>query len=67
MTLAILFVDAFYLYLGIGLVFALWFVANGVDKIDDAMHGTPWTLRLLLLPGSALLWPVLLKKYLRRT
>lgn len=66
MTLAILFVDAFYLYLGIGLVFAVWFIASGVDKIDDGMHGTPWKLRLLLLPGSALLWPVLLKKYLRK-
>lgn len=67
MTIAIIFVDAFYLYLIAGLVFAVWFVAKGVDKIDAGMHDTSWKVRLLLLPGAALLWPFLLKKYNGRT
>lgn len=67
MTIAIIFVDAFYVYLITGLIFAMWFITKGVDKVDDGMHGTSWKLRLLLLPGSALLWPFLLKKYIKKT
>ncbi|MBI1224435.1 MAG: hypothetical protein GC192_04280 [Bacteroidetes bacterium] len=65
MKLAILFVYGFYLYLTIGLMFSVWFVVKGVDKVDGGVSGSPWKLRLLLLPGSVLLWPVLLRKYLR--
>lgn len=63
MAAATIFVYALYSYLIIGLLFAIWFILKGVDWIDENMHGTNWKLRILLLPGSALLWPFLLKKY----
>lgn len=62
---AMIFVMIFYIYLAIGLVFALWFVTRGVDKIDTGMHGVHWGVRALLVPGSTALWPVLLRKYLK--
>ncbi len=63
MPVATIFVYTFYAYLMIGLLFAAWFILKGVDKIDENMHGTNWKLRILLLPGSVLLWPFLLNKY----
>ncbi len=55
----------FYLYLGIGLLFGLWFVFKGVDQVDEQMHGAFWRTRLLLLPGTVGLWVVLLNKWLK--
>lgn len=55
----------FYCYLGIGLLFGLWFVFKGVDQIDEQMHGASWRTRLLLLPGTVGLWVVLLNKWLK--
>lgn len=63
MPAATIFVYTFYAYLMIGLLFAAWFILKGVDIIDENMHGTSWNVRILLLPGSALLWPVLLSKW----
>ncbi len=49
----------------VGLVFALVFVAWGVDRIDSAASGMPWLARLLLIPGATALWPLMLAKWLR--
>ncbi len=65
MFLAKVFVTLFYLYFGMGLLFGLWFVFRGVDKLDHNMHGASWRTRLLLLPASAGLWIVLLFKLLK--
>lgn len=52
------------LYLVAGLLFAIPFVLIGAKRIDPhAVHGS-WGFRLLILPGSALLWPILLKRWL---
>ena len=64
--MAVIFVTAFYAYLIAGGLFALWFVISGVNRIDAGMHGAPKAVRLLIFPGSVLLWPVLLIKYLRQ-
>jgi len=63
MNMAIIFVNVFYCYLTIGALFSVWFAAKGAQRIDKDMEGTSWKLRLLLLPGAVLLWPVLAKKY----
>lgn len=55
----------FYAYLIIGFLFSIWFVSKGVEKVDEGMVGAKWSLRLLLLPGSMLLWMSMLKKYLK--
>jgi hypothetical protein len=52
-------------YFGAGLAFAIWFVAHGVHRIDPLTRHTGIGFRLLILPGSALLWPYLLKKVRR--
>jgi len=52
----------FYAYLAIGLVFGLWFVFKGIDRLDADIHGSSWRARLMLLPGTVGLWPVLLRK-----
>ncbi|CAN5885565.1 hypothetical protein BH11PSE8_BH11PSE8_19140 [soil metagenome] len=49
----------------VGGLFALAFVARGVSRLDPAAHGMPLPARLLLMPGAALLWPLMLAKWLR--
>lgn len=55
-----------YGYLGLGLIFGLWFVFKGAERIDENMHGASRATRLLLLPASIALWVVLLKKSLKQ-
>ena len=65
-ALAAFLVDATALYLGAGLLFAIAFVIWGASRIDPAAHDMPWSARLLILPGSAALWPLMLAKWLAR-
>ena len=50
-------------YTAAGLVVGLVFVTVGVARIDPAARGTSVAFRLLILPGSAALWPVLVAKW----
>lgn len=50
-------------YLGIGLAFAVPFVARGVDRIDPRARGAGWGFRLLIVPGTVLVWPLLLVRW----
>ena len=51
------------IYLLCGLVFAVPFVLAGVGKIDPhAQHGS-WGFRLLIIPGTMALWPLLLRRW----
>ena len=52
-------------YLAVGLAFALAFVTRGAARIDPDADGATWGFRLLILPGAAALWPVLLSRWLR--
>ena len=49
-------------YLITGMVFALFFVTRGVDRIDPAAGG--WAFRLIIFPGAVALWPVLAARML---
>ena len=52
------------LYLLAGVAFALPFAFRWVNRTDPvAAHGTPG-FRLLVIPGSVLLWPLLLRRVL---
>jgi len=50
-------------YLVLGLAFALIFVIRGVAAIDPAARGMPRLVRLLIVPGVAALWPLMLWKW----
>ena len=61
-----LLVQAVGLYLGLGGAFALVFAWRWVGRLDAAAeHGT-WGFRVLILPGAAALWPLLVVRLLRR-
>lgn len=48
------------LYGCVGLLVGVWFVLHGVTHVDHASHGASWGFRILILPGSAALWPMVL-------
>ena len=53
------------IYLLCGLAFAVPFAFFGVGKIDaHAAHAT-WGFRLLIIPGTILLWPMLAQRWLK--
>lgn len=49
----------FEVYALAGAVFAALFLPRAVARLDPGVAGAPRTLRLLILPGVATLWPVL--------
>ncbi len=58
------FVSIFYGYWLVGAVFGLYFVIWGAARIDHDAEALTWQMRLILLPGSVALWPLLLGKLL---
>ena len=47
-------------YLAAGLLFAVMFAFGGAVRIDRAAKGSGLFFRALIVPGAALLWPLLL-------
>jgi hypothetical protein len=66
-SLAKIFVYALGIYAGLGLIFAVLFVWIGVQRLDSEAQGSGVGFRLLILPGVAALWPMLLKRWTRGT
>ena len=52
-------------YAGLGLVFAVPFVWLGVQRLDSEAQGSGIGFRLLILPGVAAFWPMLLYRWRR--
>lgn len=52
-------------YLAAGLLFAVPFVRSGVGRIDPVAKEAGWRFRVLILPGTIALWPLLMMR-LRR-
>jgi hypothetical protein len=50
-------------YLLIGVVFAIPFIMRGVTKIDEGAHGSKWGFRIIIIPGTIIFWPFLLRKW----
>ena len=65
MLLAQSLVMLFGIYATVGLLFAIAFVTKGVARVDPVAAGAGWGFRLLILPGAAALWPLLLGRWLR--
>jgi hypothetical protein len=53
------------IYLAIGLAFALVFVIRWVGRVDPAAQQGTCGFRALIVPGSMLLWPLLVSRLLR--
>ena len=52
-------------YVAAGVVFGAAFVSWGVQRVDPAAKDAPLGFRLLILPGSAAMWPLLLRRWMR--
>ena len=53
------------IYLLCGFVFAIPFVLVGVRRIDPhAAHGS-WGFRVLIIPGTMFLWPLLARRWMK--
>lgn len=50
-------------YFACGILFAIVFALAGAKKVDPhAAHGS-WGFRLLVIPGAAAFWPLLLRRW----
>jgi hypothetical protein len=60
---------AFLILLGIyaacGFLFAVPFAGFGVQKIDRLAAPGGWGFRLLIIPGAAACWPLLLRRWMK--
>lgn len=62
--IATLFLMLLAVYLISGFAFAIPFVIAGVGKMDPhANHGS-WGFRILIIPGSVMLWPLLARRWI---
>jgi len=50
-------------YLLCGAVFAVPFLLTGVKRIDPHAAAGTWGFRVLILPGTAIFWPLLLWRW----
>ena len=48
------------IYLALGLLFAVYFVSGPIHAVDDHAPGSGIGFRLMIIPGVAALWPVVL-------
>lgn len=51
-------------YLAAGFVFAVPFIWKGVAKVDEGAHGATRGFRIIIIPGTIVFWPFLLKKWI---
>ena len=65
MQVAELLVDALTAYSLAGAVFAVAFVTMGIQRVDSVAVHAPLGFRLIVLPGVAALWPLLLVRWLK--
>jgi hypothetical protein len=55
--------DLLGVYAGAGLLFAIAFLTVGISRVDPDSKGSGVGFRLIILPGVAALWPVLLTRW----
>lgn len=52
------------IYAGLGTFFAIAFCLKGAGRVDEAAREGTWGFRVLIFPGAAALWPLLLKRWI---
>jgi hypothetical protein len=63
MRAAELFVIALAVYGSAGVLFAAAFVTAGIRRVDPVAEHAPIGFRLIVIPGVAALWPLLLVRW----
>ena len=53
-------------YLLVGFTFASPFVFVGAKRVDPAAQEGTWGFRLIILPGVAIFWPLMLTRWIQR-
>jgi hypothetical protein len=53
------------IYLACGLAFAIPFALIGVKKIDPHAANGSWGFRVLIIPGTLFLWPLLAWRWIK--
>lgn len=54
-------------YLGFGALFGIAFALFGAKTIDPSAAAGSWGFKLLIIPGSAIFWPYLLKRWVKKS
>jgi uncharacterized membrane protein YdfJ with MMPL/SSD domain len=65
MQVAEFFAGVLAIYGSAGAVFAVAFVLFGIHRVDPVAEHAPFGFRLIVIPGVAALWPLLLGRWLR--
>jgi len=52
-------------YVGLGVLFAVPFLARGATRVDSSVPGSTAGFRAVIVPGVVALWPLLLSRWLR--
>lgn len=65
LTIATWLVNILAIYAAVGLIFAIAFAWKGVGKIDPAAAAGTIGFRLLIIPGTIALWPILARRWHR--
>lgn len=67
MTVARLIATFLEAYAAVGVLFAAAFLPRSVLRLDPRLARSPVSVRLLILPGVAALWPLFLRRWLAST
>ncbi|MDX2116424.1 MAG: hypothetical protein SFZ24_12510 [Planctomycetota bacterium] len=65
MNPVVLLIYAALAYLAIGALIALPLAFRGVNRLDPAARGSGLAFRLVIIPGLAAFWPIVLARWLR--
>jgi hypothetical protein len=65
MIFAEIIVYAAFIYLANGVLFAVWFAARGVTKLDDAAKETSFGFRIIIFFGAVALWILLARRLMK--
>ena len=65
MAAAQLFVQALAVYAVLGAIFSIAFVLFGIHRVDESARHAPVGFRLIVMPGVAAFWPLLLARWMR--
>lgn len=49
----------------LGMLFAIAFATKGIGRVDPVAKGSKAGFRLIVFPGVAVLWPLLLARWIR--